>query len=304
MELFSNIEAVLLGILQGLGEFLPVSSSGHILLAEKLLGIEVQNAPQEAFLSLFTVFLHLGTLLAVIVVFWKDWMDILRHLFRSKTLGMLILASVPAFLMKLLLKKVEINGVPVDDLLDSGFFLGGFFILTALLLAWAEAIASKRRAGKEKDISWKQAAAMGCMQAVGMYSGISRCGSTIFGGVAAGASKEKAARFSFMMSAPAILGGLLLDGKHFLDTVNEYNELNTLSQLSVSGMLKDNLLCVVLGIAAAAAVGFIAVRVFLKLVSRRNSFMGFSVYLLLLGFAVIALQIAGVLVLPLPVPAA
>ena len=304
MELFSKLEAVVLGILQGLGEFLPVSSSGHILLAEKLLGIEAQNAPQEAFLSLFTVFLHLGTLLAVIVVLWKDWMEILRHLFRSKTLGMLILASMPALIMKVLLKKAEINGVPVDDLLDSGFFLGGFFIVTALLLAWAEAIACKRSVKEEKDVSWAQAAAMGCMQAVGMYSGISRCGSTVFGGVAAGTSKEKAARFSFMMSAPAILGGLLLDGKHFLDTVDEYNLQNPAAQLSMSGMLKDNLIVIGLGILAAAVVGFLAIRTFLKIVGRRNSFMGFSVYLLLLGFAVIAMQIAGVITLPLPIPAA
>lgn len=300
----SMLQSVILAVVQGLGEFLPISSSGHILLAEKLFDIQANGAAQEAFLSLFTVFLHIGTLFAVLIVYWKDWWHILCGFWKSKTLLMLIIASLPALILKLLLKKVQLGGMPADDLLDSGFFLGFFFIFTALLLCFTEMISCRHRKGAEKDISCKHAVAMGCMQAVGMFGGISRSGSTIFGGVAAGASKEKAAKFSFMMSVPAILGGLLLDGKDFLDAVKKANLEAGLTEsmaepLSAIGMLKENITVIAVGMLVAGIVGYIAIRVFLKVISR-DSFKWFAIYLLLLGIAVIAMQIAGVISLPPP----
>ena len=95
-------KAIILGIVQGLGEFLPISSSGHIQLTGNLLGIEPD--------ILLTILLHLGTLVAVLIVYWRDWWDIIRGFWKSKTLLMLIIASVPAVILKAILSKINIGG--------------------------------------------------------------------------------------------------------------------------------------------------------------------------------------------------
>lgn len=268
-------EAAILGIVQGLAEFLPISSSGHLELFQHIMGLSDNSAS----MMLLTVLLHVGTLLAVAVVFWNDWMDILRHLFRSKTLGLLFIASLPALFAALLL------GDAMDSLFGSGF-LGLAFLITALFLLLTEYIGKKmkNRTDLQDEVGVKHALCMGVMQAVAILPGVSRSGSTLLGGIFSGMKREKAAKFSFMMSAPAILGSLLVEGKDVLE--NGGMEL-----------LRNNLLPVLVGVALAAVSGYLAIRYMLKLINR-ISFNWFALYVGIVGVTVVVLQIAGVSFLP------
>lgn len=272
-------KAIILGIVQGLGEFLPISSSGHIQLTGNLLGIEPD--------ILLTILLHMGTLVAVLIVYWRDWWDIIRGFWKSKTLLMLIIASVPAVILKAILSKINIGGTPLDDLLDSGVFLGCFFVITSIMLMLADWIGMKRAEKLTENVGVKQALAMGCLQAVGQFSGISRSGSSIFGGMASGLTRGAAAKFSFMMSVPAILGGLLIEVYHGL---KEENGAEMLKQ-----NLTGNAVPYLLGMLVAGIVGYLAIRFFLRLISK-HSFKGFALYTLALGIVCIVLQATGVLV--------
>lgn len=266
----SVLVAAFLGVVQGLAEFLPISSSGHIMLFEQLFSVGMD----ESALMLVTVLLHLGTLFAVVVVFWEDWMAILRHFFHSKTLFLLILASLPALVVKVLLGDVF-------DKLNEGGLLGVFFLVTGLLLVFAERLSMRgRHAVKEAPVTVKNALAMGGFQAVGMLSGISRSGITILGGVATGLPRYSAAKFSFLMSAPAILGGLIVEGK---DAV----EKGAMTYLS------SNLLPVFVGMVCAAVCGYLAIRYMLRLINR-ISFNWFALYMFLLGIATLVMQLLGV----------
>jgi len=198
---------------------------------------------------------------------------------------MLIIASLPALALKLILGKIVIGGMPLDEILDSGVFLGCFFIITSILLMLADWIDVKRAGKQGEDVGVKQALAMGCLQAVGQFSGISRSGSTIFGGMASGLTRQAAAKFSFMMSVPAILGGLLVEA---------YHGVKEMGGSAMKARLTSNALPYLAGMIAAGIVGYLAIRFFLKLISK-HSFRGFAVYTLVLGIACIVLQAAGVL---------
>lgn len=274
-SLFMNVfQATVLGIVQGLAEFLPISSSGHLELAQHLMGLSGDGSV----MLLLTVLLHVGTLAAVVVVFWQDWWNMLRHLFRSRLLGLLIIASVPALIAALLL------GDAMDALFGNGF-LGIAFLITALFLVLTERLSKKgRHAACDQEVGVKHAVAMGLMQAVAILPGVSRSGSTLLGGVASGLSREKAAKFSFMMSAPAILGSLLVEGKSAVES-------------GAFSVLSANLLPVVVGVLLAAVCGFLAIRYMLRLINR-ISFYWFALYMGVLGAVVIVLQLTGASWLP------
>lgn len=266
-------EAAILGLVQGLAEFLPISSSGHLILTRALLGITDEAASTGAFMML-DVLLHAGTLLAVLVVFWKDWWEILKNPFRSKTLLLLFIASVPALVAVVLL----------GDLVDSfftGWFLGVSFLMTAVFMLIAETV-SRRREKWESRPGFVHAVCMGLMQAVALLPGVSRSGSTLMGGVASGLNRKSAAKFSFMMSAPAILGSLVFEGKDAL-------EMGYLSQLA--------LVPTIVGVVVAAVSGYLAIRFMLKLISR-VSLNWFALYVAILGVVILVLQLAGAPMLP------
>ena len=260
-------QAAILGIIQGLAEFLPISSSGHLELAQQLMGL-TENSQAMLLLS---VLLHAGTLIAVIVVFWEDWWGILKNPFKSKMLGLLILASLPALAVAVLLD--------VERLFGSGF-LGISFLITGVFLLLAEGLSRRgRHAAQEREVHAKQALAMGAMQAVALMPGVSRSGSTLLGGVASGLPRRTAAKFSFMMSAPAILGSLLMEGKDALES-------------GAFDFLSANLLPLAVGIVLAAVSGYLAIRYMLKLINR-VSLGWFALYVFVLGGVVLFLQFTG-----------
>ena len=186
-------QAILLGLTQGLAEFLPVSSSGHLVLMREIFGIKGEYL-------MFDVMLHVGTLFAVFITFFKDLIALFKPPF--KTIGLIIVATVPAVVVGLL------AGDYIENLFSSGKYLCFFFLFTALLMFLTEIIAKRTR--ETKPLGLKAAIAMGLMQGVGVFPGISRSGSTIFGGVVAKAEREEAAKFSFFMSIPVILGSAVL----------------------------------------------------------------------------------------------
>ncbi len=269
----SILQAAVLGLVQGLAEFLPISSSGHLILARAVMGISDETASTGAFMML-DVLLHAGTLLAVLVVFWKDWWAILKNPFRSKTLLLLFVASLPALLAVVLL----------GDVIDSfftGWFLGVSFLVTAVFMLIAEGVSHRSRKWAEHP-GPRHAIAMGLMQAVALLPGVSRSGSTLMGGVASGLNRKSAAKFSFMMSAPAILGSLVFEGKDALD--NGYFQ-----QLS--------LVPTVVGVAVAAVSGYLAIRFMLRLINKA-SLNWFALYVALLGLVILLLQLVGFNALP------
>ena len=270
----SILQSALLGLLQGLAEFLPVSSSGHLLLARLLLGVQTDTPAMK----MLDILLHVGTLIPVAVVFWRDWIDMLAHPVKNRTLILLIVASVPTLAVYLLAKKLfpEVDGFAV---FDNGWFLGASFLLTAAFLLFCDLRGSSCRRTRP---GFGSALSMGLFQGIGMIPGVSRSGSTITGGVLTGLRKDAAAKFSFMMSAPAILGSLLMEGK---DAIEE-------------GYMKEiEMVPTLVGIAVACAAGFLAIRWMLKLISR-VPLSWFALYLAVIGIVYLVLQLMGSPLLP------
>ncbi|MBP3541781.1 MAG: undecaprenyl-diphosphate phosphatase [Clostridia bacterium] len=265
----SILKGALLGLFQGLAEFLPISSSGHLNLLQALFGLNLDNQ------LLFNILLHVGTLIAVMVMFWKDWIDMLLHPIKNHTLALLFVASLPALAAKILFDK------PLDYLETNIQFLGVFFLVTGLMLVLTQRISRRNQAkGVEKDkVGFLEALVMGCLQAVGMLPGISRSGSTIFGGVCSRLNRETAAKFSFMMSAPAIVGSLLVEGKDALEAGISFG---------------NDLPAIIVGMVVAAITGYLSIRFFMKLISK-FSLNGFALYVTVLGIVVIILVATGVI---------
>ena len=266
-----TIFSALMGIIQGLSEFLPISSSGHLLLGEKLLALVGYDVVSSKGLL---IMLHMGTLIAVAAVFWKDWLQMLLHPIKNKTLLLLFIASLPALFAMLLL----------GDFVDStftGWFLGPAFLITALFLYIAEKLSQKNQA-TSGEITTSRAVTMGIFQAIALLPGVSRSGSTLLGGIAGGLTRSMAAKFSFMMSAPAILGSFLVEAKDAI----EADGLSTLFSFDI-----------VVGMLFAAVSGFLAIRYMLKLIEK-ISLTRFSVYLIFIGILVIIFQLTGFAAFP------
>ena len=268
----SVFQGLVLGILQGLGEFLPVSSSGHLLLARILFGVQTDTPAMK----MLDILLHVGTLIPVIIVFRKDWFDMILHPIRNKSLLLLFIASLPTLAVYLTAKKMlpSVNGFAV---FDSGWFLGSSFLISALFLLLCDRISPRNTGRKSGWVGIPQALFMGLCQGIGMLPGVSRSGSTIFGGLTTGLNKPTAAKFSFMMSAPAILASLLSEGKDAVEH-GYFNEISVFPSL--------------IGILAAAVFGFLAIRFMLRMISK-IPFSWFALYLSVIGVVYLLLQLFG-----------
>jgi undecaprenyl-diphosphatase len=200
MEVF---ESIILGIIQGLTEFLPVSSSGHLELGKAILGDN--SVPKESLL--FTVVLHFATALSTMVVFRKDIFDISKGLFAfkwnddTKFIAKIIVSMLPAVVIGLFFEE-ELEQLFGGNILLVGWML----IITAILLFLAD-----KAKNTDKKVSFKNAFIIGISQAIAMIPGISRSGATISTSVLLGSDKTKAARFSFLMVVPLIFGKIIKD---------------------------------------------------------------------------------------------
>ncbi len=208
--------AIIVGIVQGLAEFLPISSSGHIVLTQFLLGIRQVGAEFQPDLG-FEVILHVGTLVSVLIFFRKKLFSLVQSLYTAsmkeerKMILWLGMATVPAVIAVTLFKDY------FEAAYQSPALVSGLLLVTGALLFIPRLLVSKAQ-----EIGLKSSVIMGCAQALAIFPGISRSGSTIAAGLASGVRPEKAAEFSFLMSIPAILGGLVFTLK---DRVEEHLEL-------------------------------------------------------------------------------
>ena len=224
--------AIIFGIIQGLGEFLPISSSAHLVIFPWLF-----NFPDPG-LS-FDVALHFGTLIAVVLFFWRDWIEIITLAFGIKkntvkfnypknTLWLLVIATVPGALAGYLLEK------QAETIFRAPLLVAGALILAGLVLYWVDRI-GKKNINFDK-ITPKNALLIGLSQAIAIIPGISRSGATISTALALGFDRTSAARFSFLMSAPIIFGATILK---FSDLINNFNFVQAVAILfsALSGLL-------------------------------------------------------------------
>lgn len=261
------LDALILGVVQGLTEFLPVSSSGHLELVKALLG---ENAvPEDSIL--FTVILHFATALSTIVIFRKDIIEIFKGLFQrewnaDKEFSLkVVISMIPAALI----------GFFLNDQLEALFegrivFVGCMLIITAGLLRLAD-----KAKNTTKKVSYKNSIVIGIAQAIALLPGISRSGATISTSVILGNDKTKAARFSFLMVVPLIFGKI---GKDLLS-----GDLNTIENFTPLGI----------GFASAFLAGLFACKWMITLV-RKSKLTYFSVYCFVVGLLAIILPLLNI----------
>lgn len=193
----STLEAIFLGLIQGLTEFLPISSSGHLVLAQSLLGME----NLKDFL-VFNIVCHLGTLFAIFFVFSKKIKDL--FLTEKKMLLKLAIALLPLFPLVFLLK-------PIKDFFDQPQYLGYFFLITAFILFLGVRFGKDLPSKSLAKHPWRDALTIGLFQAIAILPGVSRSGSTISGARLLGWSYDQAITFSFLLAIPTILAGVVLE---------------------------------------------------------------------------------------------
>lgn len=266
----SYIEAMILGLVQGLGEFLPISSSGHLALLQNLFGIEGEQ------ILFFAVMLHLGTLVSVFIVYWKDICELVVELFVTikdlctgkglhlqerpvRKLGvMIIVATIPT----------AIIGLVFNDLFESFYSsfvaIGIGFLFTGVIMFLAERMGSSKK--EIGEMGFGTAIAVGVMQGVAICPGISRSGSTLVGGLATGLKREFAVRFAFLISIPSILGSVVLE----------------VPDAVAQGIDPALFGPIVAGMAVAAVSGYAAIKGMIKLVSN-GKLSYFSYYVWALG---------------------
>lgn len=259
------IKAILVGLVQGLTEFLPVSSSGHIVIAQELLNIHFEEDEN----LLFAIVLHFATALSTIVIFRKDIIQIFKGLFQFKNNEefqfslKIVLSMIPAALVGVLLKDT------LEEIFSNLLIVGVMLLVTACLLYFAD-----KAKNTGKDIRYKDALFIGIAQGfAALLPGLSRSGSTISTSIILGNDKSKAARFSFLMVLPLIFGAT---AKMFLDA-NEAGGLNV-GKMPIGAL--------VAGFIAAFISGLIACKWMINLV-KKAKLSYFSIYCLLVGITVI-----------------
>jgi undecaprenyl-diphosphatase len=267
-------DALILGLLQGLTEFLPVSSSGHLVLGQKVLGVlQADNIT-------FEIFVHFGTLFSILVIFWKDiWQIFLSLLGGIKQPGkipsflkenehfrlavLIVVGSIPAAVVGLMFKP------HVERAFSDVNLVGVMLIVTGLVLF----LTRLARPKPDKKVSWGTAILIGLAQAFAILPGISRAGMTISAGLFAGVAREQAARYSFLLALPAIFGATLLET----------------FEISGAPIEKDFILVLIVGTVAAFIAGYVAIKT-VFIVLKRDKFSYFSFYCLTVGLIVILLS--------------
>ncbi len=261
------IQSIILGILQGLGEFLPISSSGHLLLAPYLFGWKEMPDAQKL---VFDCALHVGTTTALIIFFWKDLTSIFGALISQKSEAapnrrlawLLILGCVPA----------AIIGALGESKIEELFRNNYLSIATALMVMGIILFVADRMGRKARSFDtlkpW-EAITIGLAQALALIPGVSRSGATLTAGLALGLSREAAARFSFLMSAPITLGAAVWASRHLIGQALDVHYLTIMA----------------IGAVTSAVVGYVCIAFMLNYI-KKHSMTLFTVYRLVLGVAV------------------
>lgn len=249
-------QAVILGIVQGIAEFIPVSSSGHLILLQQVFGI---NDPGMT----FDIIVHLGSLCAVFAVFWQDILKLIKNPFQKMT-AMLIVGTLPAVFIGYFFRDFV-------SIFHQGFFLAAAFVFTGILLLIADNIKHATKTIREMTVL--DAIVIGCMQAIALVPGISRSGATITGALVSGINRETAARFSFLLSIIAIIGAGALET---WDIIQSYE-----------GVYRGDIPAFMIGFVMAAVSGYFAIRLLLELI-KKAQLRYFAYYVFVLAALILA----------------
>ena len=274
----SLLSSILLGLVQGIAEFLPISSSGHLAIAEHLLNVSGATEIPD----FFDVLLHLGTLVTVFVAYWSDIRDMIlelisgvRDLARRNTpdpipparrmILLIIVGTLPLFLV-----------LPVKDLVeglsDNMYFVAGALLVTGCLLFASDRVRHGRKT--ERSATLIDVLIVGVAQAIATCPGISRSGTTITAGCFVGFERKFAVRFSFLLSIPAILGANIL----------------SLKDAAEAGIDWASVPVYLVGVAVSAVVGYVCIRL-LKMIAAKGRFGWFAYYCWFAGAATLLLTI-------------
>ncbi len=271
----SLFQAIVLAVVQGLTEFLPVSSSAHLVLVPWFLGWKEQGLA-------FEVALHVGTLAAVLLYFWRDWYELILAGFgvrsssamtaedftwKRRLFWFLVAGTIPGAIAGLLFEKT------IEDRLSQPVPIASAMILIGLVMWWVDRTASLQR--HMKQISLGDSMVVGTAQALALFPGVSRSGSTIVAGLWRGMTRETAARFSFLLSTPIIAGAAL-------------KELPKLIHMHRTGTLDMNLSTLLIAIAVSGLVGYAVIAFFLRYLQTRTLNV-FVVYRVALGILILLL---------------
>lgn len=272
------LSSFLLGLVQGIAEFLPISSSGHLAIAQNLLGMSDAGTVPE----FFDVLLHLGTLVAVFVAYWADIKDMVLEFFRGA--GDLIHHSTPnpvpparRLILLIILGTLPLFVVlPVKDavqgLSNSMAFIGAALIVTGVLLFVSDRVKKGRK--NERTATWLDVLIVGLGQAIATMPGISRSGMTITTGCFVGFERKFAVRFSFLLSIPAVLGANIL----------------SLADAAKTGINWAEVPVYLVGVVTAAVVGYLCIRL-LRFIAERGKFGAFAYYCWAVGVLTLVLNI-------------
>ena len=247
-------QAIILGIVQGITEWLPISSSGHLVIFQELFGFGTDVA--------FDVLLHLATLIVILAVFWKDVLAIIKSVFstrwdeNSKLLFYILLASIPTAVFGLVFHDWLIG------LFSNLLLLGVFFIVNGIILFLT------RFAKASRQLNWRRSIVMGVAQGLSIIPSISRSGATVSAGMFLGIRKENLIKFSFLMAIPAIIGAFILEAKNLTLT---------------------NPLPLILGSLTAMIVGYFALKLMIKTIEK-GKLHYFAYYCLVLGILILILN--------------
>ena len=250
------LQAIILGAVQGITEFFPISSSGHLVIIQGLFGMK------EPMLA-FDIFLHLGTTAAVLIYFRKDIIDILT---KDRRIALYIaVASIPTFIIGFMFKEV------VEELFTRPHIVGYMLLATGALLITSSFYTRFTRRESTKKIGWVNSLIVGTAQGIAIIPGISRSGATITSGILSGIDKEQAFKFSFLLSIPAVLGASVLKAPKI-----------------GAGLTSGEFIYFTVGALAAMIVGLFSVSVLLKIV-KANKLYFFGIYCILAAALIIVL---------------
>lgn len=271
-------EAIILGLVQGLAEFLPVSSSGHLALLQHFFGVNGENV------LLFAVMLHVGTLISVFIVYWNDLITLfvelgaaIKDIFTGKGLRvnanetrrlgyMIITATIPTAFIGYVFKDV------FSDMYLSLTAIGVGLVITGTILWLSERLVKGTK--KTGEMKFSHAVLIGICQSIAISPGISRSGSTLVGGLISGLERNFAVKFAFLISIPSILGSVVIEAPKAFSL----------------GMDSNLIVPVVIGMAVSGIAGFFAIKTMIKVVSNKKMYY-FSYYTWLVGAMVITYEL-------------
>lgn len=254
-------EAIILAIIEGLTEFLPVSSTGHMIIGTALMGLE-----PSAFVKLFTIVIQLGTILSVLVLYWKRFFKSMDFYYK------LVVAAIPASILGLALNDF------IDSLLESPLMVAIMLVVGGIILLFVDKWFNKPTIESSDDISYKQALIIGFYQCLALIPGTSRSASTIIGGMTQKLTRKAAAEFSFFLAIPMMLGASVVKLYKFLKQGHTFTgeEINLLIVGNIIGFI----------------VAIVAIKTFIDILTKYG-FKVFGWYRIIVGVVIIAMLLSG-----------